>query len=162
MRSFISNIAICFLLGVFSSARAADCGLSSVEEMMTGQEFTAAGLEKLSEQELATLNRWLRIRVGAKSDSCTGSFQAGNAGSDARSMPREDVYTRIVGEFSGFDSRTLIELNNGQVWQPLPQENPWRLPTVQSPRVTLEPGSFGSWEMTIEGYNRSFKVKRVQ
>ena len=33
---------------------------SSVEERMTGKEFKASGLDKLSDEELAALNSWLR------------------------------------------------------------------------------------------------------
>ena len=35
-------------------------GFSSLEEQMTGKEFTGAGLEKLSQQELDQLNEWIR------------------------------------------------------------------------------------------------------
>jgi len=38
----------------------AETEFSSLEERMTGKEFQATGLYKLSEEELRTLNRWLR------------------------------------------------------------------------------------------------------
>lgn len=37
---------------------------SNVEQQMSADEFKAAGLDKLSAQELASLNAWLQRKVG--------------------------------------------------------------------------------------------------
>src|SRR3989441_8113092 len=54
-------IAALFIPGSARPARAADEVLSgSIKEMMSPEEFKAAGLDKLSSEELEKLNAWLQ------------------------------------------------------------------------------------------------------
>src|SRR6266536_574319 len=58
---FCLMIAALFILGSARPARAAEEVLSgSIKEMMSPEEFKAAGLNKLSPEELEKLNAWLQ------------------------------------------------------------------------------------------------------
>ena len=57
----------------------ADEGFSSLEEQMTGQDFKAAGLDKLTPQELEALNGWIRRRSLATLDAPSGGAAASAA-----------------------------------------------------------------------------------
>lgn len=131
---------------------------SSLEERMSEAEFKAAGLDKLSPEELNALNSWLSTRVGG------GAALA--AGADTRGFQeqRSDgvIVSRITGEFRGWDGRgDRITLDNGQVWEVVDSTSRLKV-KVQDPTVTIEPGILSSWELRISGYNTRAKVRRVK
>jgi hypothetical protein len=77
-----------------------------VRRFMTAGEFNAAGLDKLSSQELAVLNQWL------------GKFtqqilQAAQGGGSCSSV----IESQIDGTFQGWSGETVFKLTNGQIWQ---------------------------------------------
>ena len=65
----MNKFLITFLTLSISASLLAAEGFSSLEEQMTGKEFTAAGLDKLSAEELAVLNAWVRAHSLATLDS---------------------------------------------------------------------------------------------
>lgn len=143
---------------------------ASLEEQMTGEEFRAAGLEKLSTDELATLNEWIRARSLATLDaprySTSGSLGAGSGSAnvekpDIEGMPREPIVTRIVGSFSGWDGQTVFRLENGMIWTQADKDK-FYIQELQSPTVTIKPAMFGAWKLSIEGYEKNCRVERIQ
>jgi hypothetical protein len=137
---------------------------SSVEERMTGAEFKAAGLDKLSAEELKALNDWLRKDVGAAvvSASAQPPANADRRGLDAPES-RDLIVSRIQGRFTGFDGSTRFVLENGQVWEQQGDGSTLTGMDLTNPRVTLKPALIGkSWYLQVEGYNKTAKVRRVQ
>lgn len=145
----------------------------ALEQQMTAEEFRAAGLDKLSADELANLNRWLQGQVQQEAAAVTGQAveQARAEGREqarleaeseavGRSGSRETIQSTIAGEFTGFGRGQRYALENGQVWE---QTDGARLDGVRldSPAVTITPGVFSSWTLRVEGYNSRAKVKRV-
>ena len=144
---------------------------SSLEERMTGREFTESGLHKLNPEELAALNRWIRERSVAEyegpteSEIETGSEattrgQADEA-SSIDSMPRERFKSRLVGEFTGWSGNTVFRLDNGMVWKQNKSDS-FRTKRIESPMVTIRPGLLGSWWLSVEGFNSSTRVERIE
>lgn len=135
---------------------------------MTGREFSEAGLDKLSPEELAALNRWIRERSVAEYEGPQGQSASGQVSTDASAgpppieqMPREPIRSRIVGEFGGWTGNTEFELENGMVWKQ-DETDRFRLQPIESPIVTINPGVFGSWRLSVEGHNRSIRVERIK
>lgn len=136
-----------------------------IEQQMTPEEFAAAGLGKLSAQELAHLNAWLRgtlrietERAAALAEDRVKVENRGffHFGSD------EPIVARIQGRFEGFGKGRRYTLDNGQVWK---QTDAKRLAGVKldSPQVTIKPGMVGDvWYLRVEGYNTAAKVERVK
>ena len=59
--ALISMVALCIMFACAAPSRAASEETSgSIQEMMTPGEFKAAGLSKLSPEELQKLNAWLQ------------------------------------------------------------------------------------------------------
>src|SRR6266568_2498895 len=59
--ALISMVALCIMFACAAPSRAAREEMSgSIQEMMTPGEFKAAGLSKLSPEELQKLNAWLQ------------------------------------------------------------------------------------------------------
>jgi hypothetical protein len=148
---------------------------SSLEERMTGREFRDAGLHKLTEEELAALNRWIEMRslaegevpawaAGAATVTAPGVTAEGSAATDMRGLDRGDrteINSRIVGSFSGWSGDDVFELENGMVWEQA-ESGTFSVATIENPEVRIRPGFFGSWQLQVEGYNRRIRVERVR
>lgn len=149
---------------------AAQQGFASLEEQMTGAEFRAAGLEKLTPDELAALNRWIRSRslatLDAPRSSAAVSTAAGSAPSEPappgiEEMPREPIVTRINGSFSGWDGQTVFRLENGMIWSQADKDK-FYTREISNPIVTIEPALFGAWKLSVEGHDEECRVERIQ
>ena len=143
-----------------------------LQQAVSAEEFKAAGLDKLSAEELARLNAWLDRRVEQQASAAVAA-----AVEQAREEGRKEVVEKnrgffhfgseepieanIVGEFDGFGSRKRYTLDNGQVWQ---QTDATTMAGVRktNPKVRIKPGMMGVWYMRIDGYNTQAKVQRVE
>lgn len=137
-------------------------GFSSLEERMTGKEFTEAGLDKLTPEELAALNRWIRQRSVADyryEGPAEGAESDGPVPIDR--MPNERIDSRIVGTFEGWTGDTEFVLENGMVWEQTGNDR-YRMRVMENPEVTIRPGLLGGWELQVEGYNVRTKVRRIR
>lgn len=138
---------------------------ATLEEQMTGDEFRATGLEKLSPQELAALNEWIRARSLATLDAPRYATSGPVTGTPDRSeiekMPRETIVSRINGTFSGWDGQTVFKLENGMIWAQADKDK-FYTQEMQSPTVTIEPGMFGAWNLSVEGHDDECRVQRIE
>jgi hypothetical protein len=156
VRPLIVALALALAAG---GVRAAE--FSSLEERMTEAEFRAAGLDKLTPEELATLNEWLRRRGLADARDASASragfrsntfFGTGDSANPIRS--------EIRGDFSGWAPGKRLVLENGQEWEVI--DGSFSIPPVPVARVTIEPGFLGSWLLKVDGYNATARVRRVR
>ncbi len=87
----------------------------TLEERMSQAEFRAAGLDKLSPQELQQLNTWLQSHGG------NGTTQYVTSSGAPVFYPnvsdRETIDAHIEGTFAGWRGKTVFKLDNGQEWQ---------------------------------------------
>jgi hypothetical protein len=158
-RIFIALVCAFSLIATAAIAK----DFSSVEEQMSAREFKAAGLDKLSAEELAALNAWIRSNQPASGGSVAYDRTADDRariGFD-NSEARDDISSNIIGEFRGFGTGTTLKLENGQVWQVTGGELSG-IKAMTNPKVTIRPGLIGGWRLQVEGYNSVAKVKRIQ
>ena len=149
------------LLLLSTSATLSAQTFSSLEERMSQRDFESAGLQKLSAEELAFLNRWL-VERGLSAPVTAASGSSDRIGLPPTASESGDrVQSRLLGSFRGWSGNTVFRLENGQVWQ---QTGGGELAGVnlESPGVTIEKGVFGAWYLRVEGYNSRAKVKRVE
>jgi hypothetical protein len=165
------------ILCAASTAFAQSQSFSSLEERMSAKDFRAAGLDKLSDAELAALNAWIERNVRLADPAVAAAVAQGQipaagavaAGAEPSAVEsqvgfenarREEVVSSIAGSFKGWFGKTEFALANGQVWQQVEED---RYPmNVENPTVTIKPGAFGSWRLQVEGYNRTTPVKRIK
>lgn len=136
-----------------------------IQQQMTPEEFRAAGLDKLSAEELARLNAWLgrtleqeteRAATAAKKkveEDNRGFFNFGST---------DPIRSSIVGEFRGFGQGRSYTLANGQVWR---QVDDASLAGVRltDPQVVITPSMVGNaWYMAVGRYGTRAKVQRVK
>lgn len=135
---------------------------SSLEERMTPGDFKAAGLDKLSPEELARLNTFVRSEMEQRVTEARGKQDPKRVGFHDVGANRDPIVSSIPGRFTGFDGTTTFHLANGQVWHQINSDSTLRGIRLDNPVVTIKPGLFGSWELTVKGYNAVAKVERVQ
>ena len=164
------------LLVSASTLAVAQQAFSTLEEQMNGKEFTAAGLEKLTPDELTALNEWIRSHSLATLDAArptaataaTTSAATSGTGDDRgfeiqkmQDSDRTPITSRLVGQFKGWDGQTVFKLENGMIWEQADKDK-FFIKVVENPVITIEPGAFKTWKLTVEGYSSHCKVKRIQ
>jgi len=133
---------------------------SSLEERMSAADFRSAGLDKLTDEELARLNAWLRSHV-ADTQAAASQAPADTIGFRPVAATGE-VVSRIDGPFTGWDGHTEFRLENGQVWVQADSADRFRSGTIMNPGVRITPGMLDSWVLRVDGYNHRVKVRRIK
>lgn len=103
----------------------------------------------------------------AENDSAGASSQVENEDAfgaellDGRETPSPDeIESRLIGEFTGWLGNTTFRLENGQVWR---QAEEGRLVfRSTAPLITIRRGAFGTYRLSVEGINRSVRVRRLE
>lgn len=161
--------ALALALGLLVAAPASAQQFSTLEERMSAADFKRAGLDKLSEEELAQLNTWLQRDAATRAPAAlapaaTGEDRAGFPSGgllDARSGP-DRIVSRVNGSFRGWRGEgDLISLENGQVWRVTDSSTDLQV-DLQDPRVILERSGLGGWQLRVDGYNTRARVVRVR
>lgn len=73
----------------------------------------------------------------------------------------ESISSYIPGEFKGWTNGDKLTLANGQVWK-IKDSSGRFYHSATDPRVTISKGMFGSYRISIDGINKSARVKRVK
>lgn len=161
LRPLHVSLALAALLALAPAAHAQP----PVEQQMTPEQFKAAGLDKLSAQELANLNAWLNntleVETTKAANLAKDKVETENRGflSFGKTDP---IVGRIVGEFRGFAVGRSWTLDNGQVWEQIDAASLAGVRKIE-PQVRITPSVMGSkWYMQIEGYNTRAGVRRVK
>jgi hypothetical protein len=157
------RIVLFSLALLLSAGCLAGSEFSSLEERMTAREFRDAGLHKLTDEELAILNRWIKARSLAEGEAMSLSGRLDPA-EDRRGFDggdRSPIRSRIVGPFTGWRGQTVFELENGQVWRQS-ESGTFAIGEVENPSVEISPGMFGSWRLRVDGYNSRVRVERIR
>ena len=152
-------IAALFILGSATAAWAAEEVLSgSIKEMMSADEFKAAGLNKLSADEIQRLDAWLQ---GYRQVTEQAAEKKAAAKASAESHAKMDLLvSRVDGTFQGLTGRTIIRLEDGTVWKQANADDRYRAKVTDHPAAAVIHGVFG-YKMRIEG-TQEFYVDPVR
>lgn len=149
-------LALAALFALTVSASAAP--FSSLEERMSQSEFHAAGLDKLSADELKALDAWLQTHYATQTTYITPT---GKPVFYPQESARESFQAHIVGTFSGWYGNTLFTLDNGQEWTQT-ESGSRSCGPLQNPAVKIKPMIMGSWLMYVHGCDDSVRVQRTK
>ena len=110
-------IAALFSLAPAGPAPAADQVLTgSIQKMMSPEEFRAAGLNKLSSEELEKLNAWLQGYREA-TEKVTEKKTEKRVAATQSWFHHEPIVSRVDGSFTGLHGKTIIKLEDGTLWK---------------------------------------------
>jgi hypothetical protein len=168
MRSSIL-LAFTLLLGCALPAFAQSPAQPPIEQAMTPEQFRAAGLDKLSADELANLNAWLNRTISTETAraaeqaavQATEKVETENRGF-FHFGSSDPIEAKIAGQFSGFRKGNTYTLDNGQQWRQTDTASLAGV-RVENPAVKITPSLIGNtWYLRIDGYNTRAKVERIK
>ena len=141
---------------------------------MSPDTFSAAGLSKLSPEELEVLNRWLygvieterRVAVEEAVPRGEESFGLEDVTEKVRDIFRdtpEVIESRVMGDFDGWSGKTVFQLENGQVWEQI-EAGKFRYPKGrgENPVLIIRKAMFGSYLLKVDGMGTTIRVKRIR
>ena len=134
-----------------------------VEETMRPEEFKAAGLDKLSEDELQHLDAWLQgyrqstQKKAAEQAQAKAEVEIKKATEKATEEANKTVRTkldslvsRVDGNIDGLKDHTQIRLEDGTVWKQVNADDHFRATLTDHPAAVVLHTTFG-YKMRIEG-----------
>jgi len=135
-------LGIFLILGSGELVRAAqDETGAGIQQMMSAEEFRAAGLNKLSPDELQKLDAWLQgYRQTAEK----------KATSRAERTKLDLIASRVDGSFGGLNGRTIIRLEDGTAWKQANADDRFHARVTDHPGAAVVHTIFG-YKMRIEG-----------
>jgi hypothetical protein len=140
------SLGFCEMLTCVEPVGAAPPEMSgSIKEMMSPEEFKAAGLNKLSPDELQKLDAWLQ---GYR--QITEQKAEKKATARAEKTKMDVIVSRVDGTFSGLTGKTVIRLEDGTVWKQANADDRYRSKNPDHPAAAVIHGVFG-YKMQIEG-----------
>ena len=132
---------------------------------MRPEEFKAAGLDKLSEDEMQHLDAYLQgYRESAKKKATEQAQAKANeeikkaqeqtkATEQANASMRtklDSLVSRVDGSIEGVKGNTVIRLEDGSVWKQVNRDDHFRAQITDHPAAVVLRTSFG-YKMRIEG-----------
>jgi hypothetical protein len=148
-------LAFCLTLGCPEPLHAAPEMPGSIKELMSPAEFNAAGLNKLSADELQKLDAWLQ---GYRQVTEQAAEKKATARASRTKM--DLIVSRVDGQFNGLMGRTIIRLEDGTVWKQANADDRYRSRVTDHPAAAVIHGVFG-YKMQIEG-TQEFYVDPVR
>jgi hypothetical protein len=149
-------IVLLFSLLFSVEARLEDKSFPGIETLMLSEEFSAAGLERLSEEELAALNAWLlRYTAGEAAILRVENDEVREAQQDF------EVLTRVTGNFRGWSGETVFRLENGQIWRQRLRSR-YTYVGEANPEVRISRNFMGFYKLTVVETNRGVGVSLVR
>lgn len=147
------------------SAALALCCLSAhaqqndgLQQRMSSSDFKAAGLDKLSPDQLASLDAWLgshgKVTTRVVTETGKPVFYPGDT-------KRTKMVTHINGHFDGWSKDHEFTLANGQVWRTI-DPDPKSCRPADNVAVELKPSLMGTWIMYVPSCYDNAHVKRVR
>jgi hypothetical protein len=134
---FLSLLALTLLL--CPAIRAQD--EESIKQAMSPEEFHKAGLDKLTDEELRNLDRWLK---GDREKT------AQKAAARTSKTKMDLVVSRVAGTFPGLVGNTVIHLEDGTAWRQANKYDHYGPSPVDHPGAAVVHSTFG-YKMRIEG-----------
>lgn len=166
---------------LLTSLAFANPSFEALESAMTAEERAQAGLSKLTKEELDFLNRWLAVRpvnIGGENvlppagnidseEAIEVEVQrrvadklAIKAASAKKAMRSQTYSATIIGDFSGWQGKTIFRLDNGEIWR---QKGASKYRYQGSDRtVSLKQNWAGGWEMEVKATGKRVLVKKIR
>jgi hypothetical protein len=122
-----------------------------VQDSMTAQEFKAAGLDKLSEEELKNLNAWLQ-GYRQKAETKAAEVAVTEAKKKSKStFNGEAILSRVADDnFAGVNGHSIIKLEDGTTWKQANADDRFHAQVTNRPPAKVSHSTFG-YKMHIVG-----------
>lgn len=144
------------ILMATSTIQAQESSFPGIEALMTPEEYEAAGMDTLSPEQRAALNRWL-IRYTAEDSEVLRNTDE----EVIQAVEEQEILSRVTGNFKGWSGETKFTLENGQVWQQRRRGN-YRYVGESDPEVRITKNFMGFHRLEMVESGKSVQVKRLR
>lgn len=160
---------ILFLFLASMALVAAEKTPPNIESLMTAEDYSASGLDKLSAAERAHLSDWVaRYRDGAikgpppppKKPSQMTEQEQVVAKKEKEEKKKEQIVAKVLPSFRGWSGKTVFHLDNGQVWQQ--RITGTMRYSGDDSTVIITRNLIGKYVMEHQDSGRSVGVKRIR
>ncbi|MFA5057094.1 MAG: hypothetical protein WC485_03190 [Opitutaceae bacterium] len=162
---------LCLWLALATAVVAA-AGETGFWGQLTPEERRAAGLDRLTPEQQAELDRlagrYAGTRAGQAREETKRELKVQEQQrEEARVGLTEEsktavIRTRITGRFNGWSGRTIFRLENGQTWVQTNGDDRVWLSTLENPEVEIYPAGLGGWKLRLVGTGYWLHVRRVK
>lgn len=149
-----SALALALTAALFQLPAVAAQPYVAIEKRLSQEQLHATGLDTLSAEQLATLNRLLSDEQAAR------DRDKAQDGPREKRPEAEPVSATAKGDARGWSKGDIVELDNGQRWRVVEGELYFGK-AAGNRKVTVAPGAFGAWYMQVDGQTPRLKVQRV-
>lgn len=126
----------------------------NIRELMTAEEFAASGLNRLSDDEIEVINRWLVRYTAQDAEEMLDNSPA------VQEVENAAIRSQIDGQFNGWNGPTRFTLKNGQIWETRSTRS-YSYSAVD-PEVEITRNWMGIYRMRILETDRAINVRRIQ
>jgi len=149
------------LLSIASAA--ADKDPPNVKSLMTPEDYSASGLDKLTDAEREHLSEWVeRYREGAVIGPVVAkrpSQMTEEEKVEAKKARETEIVAKVIPAFTGWSGKTIFRLDNGQVWQ---QRQPGKVRYAGTDStVIISQNIMGKYILKHQDTGRAVGVQRV-
>ena len=129
------------------------------QKLMSPKAFQEAGLNKLTPEERARLDDFIRHYVETSNQEVAKTAVEHAVKEDKVPSQPQVIESRIVGPFQGYNGHTRFTLENGQVWAQS-QADTRAYPPTDSPPIIIVKAGFGHRMYILGGGNiRVVKIR---
>ena len=156
-------IVVCLSAGGSAQQPALGENFPGVQKVLSPEQYEAAGLNKLSPEERAKLDDYLRGYVTGATQRVAEKAAAhavDTAVKERKVEPPQLIETSIVGRVDGWKPDKIFILANGQHWKVIDHGNRY-FPPLDNPAVFLVKEGFFGYKMAIAG-GGVVRVARLQ
>lgn len=132
----------------------------ALEQRLNAEQMRATGLDTLSPEQLALLNRLLSQDQGALVDAAVAERAADDVGRREKRTAVGPVTASVQGDVRAWSRGDTVLLDNGQRWRVI-EGNLYLGKPVSNPKVTIAPGFMGAWYLQMDGQTPRLKVQRA-
>ncbi len=146
------SLLILLVASAFAPAAfAQNSNFPGVQKAMSSKAFEETGMNKLSPEERARLDDFIRGYVTTSSEKAA-TAAVDHAVKTNKVTEPEVIQSKIVGRFIGYNSRSRWTLENGQVWAQS-QQDARAYPPIDSPPVMIVKSGWGHRMYILGGGN---------
>ena len=130
----------------------AEKSVRDLQDSMTAEQFKAAGLDKLSPEELKNLNASLKgsRQVAEKKAVEKATAEIAKKQATEGHAKMDEILSRVDGDFAGVTGHTVIKLEDGTKWKQANVEERYRARVTYHPPVKVSHSAFG-YKMRVVG-----------
>ncbi len=160
MRLSLACIAVAVAASMSCAPALAARDYVALEQRLNAEQMRATGLDTLSPEQLALLNRLLSQEQGAAVEAAVAERTADDVGRREKRPAAAPIVAIVQGDVRTWSHGDIMLLDNGQRWRVV-EGNLYLGKPVTNPKVTLTPGFLGAWYLQMEGQTPRMKVQRA-